>query len=83
MASAFVGSAAVKAFMDALPSTPRIIPYFAAPPVAAQGDVPHVVRDDAIGAFEVDLSVAVHVLDGQRPLTRGIIAEIGEGERNK
>ena len=53
------------------------------PPVAAQGDVPRVVRDDAVDAFEVDLSVAVHVLDGQRPLTKGIIAKIVEGERNK
>ena len=62
---------------------PRLPGRGLAPPVAAQGDVPHVVRDDAVGAFEVDLSVAVHVLDGQRPLTKGIIAKIVEGERNE
>ena len=39
--------------------------------------------DQSSRLLPVDLSVAVHVLDGQRPLTKGIIAKIVEGERNE
>ena len=45
-----------------------------APPVAVKRDIPRVVRDDAVRVVPVDLAVAVHVGDGQIPLTKGIIA---------
>ena len=52
-----------------------------APPVTVERDVPRVVRDDAVRVVPVDLIVAVHVGDGQAPLTKGIIAKIGVGQR--
>ena len=54
-----------------------------APPVAVKRDIPRVVRDDAVRVAPVDLIVAVHVLYGQVPFTKGIIAKIGGGERRK
>ena len=54
-----------------------------APPVAVEQNVPHVVRDDAVRVVPVDLAVEVHVGVGQAPLTKGIIAKIGGGERNE
>ena len=44
------------------------------PPVAVERDVPRVVRDDAVRVVPVDLSVEVHVGDGQVPFTAIIIA---------
>ena len=38
------------------------------PPVAVERNVPRVVRDDAVGIAPVDLSVQVHVGDGQGSL---------------
>ena len=52
-----------------------------APPVAVERDVPRVVRDDAVRVVPVDLAVEVHVGVGQAPLTKGIIAKIGVGQR--
>ena len=52
-----------------------------APPVAVEHNVPRVVRDDAVGVVPVNLSVEVHVGDGQVPLAKGIIAKIGVGQR--
>ena len=54
-----------------------------APPIAVERDVPRVVRDDAVRVVPVDQVVEVHVGDGQIPLTKGIIAKIGGGERRK
>ena len=54
-----------------------------APPVAVKRDIPRVFRDDAVRVVPVDLSVEVHVGDGQVPFTKGIIAKIGGGERRK
>ena len=51
------------------------------PPVAVERDIPRVVRDDAVRVAPVDLIVAVHVLYGQVPFTKGIIAKIGVGQR--
>ena len=39
-----------------------------APPVAVEKNVPHVVRDDAVRVVPVDLTVEVHVGDGQGSL---------------
>lgn len=45
-----------------------------APPVAVEQNVPHVVRDDAVGGAPVNLAVQVHVGDGQGSLAGRIIA---------
>ena len=52
-----------------------------APPVSAERNVPRVIRDDAVRVVPVDLSVEVHVGDGQAPFTERIIAYVGVGER--
>ena len=60
---------------------PRLPRRGLAPPVAVEQNVPRVVRDDAVGVAPVNLAVQVHVGDGQAPLTKGIIAKIGVGQR--
>ena len=60
---------------------PRLPGRTFAPPVTVERNVPRVVRDDAVRVVPVNLAVEVHVGVGQAPLTKGIIAKIGVGQR--